>query len=173
VPWIVEVSEVSITRTKRPAVLLAAMLFVVGACSSAGTPAPAGSTPPAATSSAAGSASASGGGTTYTVNQSSGAVGSYLTGEDGKTLYVKKGDTTAATNCTGACLTAWPPFTLDSGETVTAGSGVSGTLASFQRPEGTTQVTYNGQPLYYFSKDTKAGDTNGQGVAGVWSVAAP
>jgi predicted lipoprotein with Yx(FWY)xxD motif len=35
------------------------------------------------------------------------------------------------------------------------------------------QVTYKGAPLYYFSNDTKAGDTNGQGTAGVWFVAAP
>lgn len=162
----------SITTARGPAGLLTVVAFLVGACSTVGTPAPAGSTPPAATASPAASAGASGG-VTYSVNVGMGAVGDYLTGEDGKTLYVKQGDSTAAPNCTGACLTAWPPFTVDSDETVAAGSGVNGTLATFQRPEGQTQVTYNGMPLYYYSKDAKAGDTNGQGVAGVWSVAAP
>jgi predicted lipoprotein with Yx(FWY)xxD motif len=161
---------VSITRSRRAAVLIAAVAFVVGACSSAATPSASSST---AAGTPAGSAGASGGGSSYTINMSSGAVGNYLTGEDGKTLYVKKGDSTAATNCVGACLTAWPPFSLDSGETAVAGSGVTGTIATFQRPDGATQVTYNGAPLYYYSKDTKAGDTNGQGVGGVWSVAAP
>lgn len=159
----------SIRYRTRPAALVAALAFALAACSTAATSPPAASTPPAAAS-----PGASGGtGTSYTVNVGTGAVGMYLTGEDGKTLYVKKDDSTAATNCTGACLTNWPAFALDSGETVVAGTGVTGTLASFQRPEGATQVTYNGKPLYYFSKDTKAGDTNGQGVGGVWSVATP
>ena len=159
----------SITKA-RPAVLLAAVAFIVAACASAGTPAPAGSTPPAATTSAAAGGSAG----ANTVNASTNAaVGSFLTGPDGKTLYVKQGDSTAATNCTGQCLTVWPAFTVDSGASASAGSGVPGTLATFQRPDGATQVTYNGAPLYYYSKDTKAGDTNGQGIGGVWSVAAP
>jgi len=162
---------VSESRFMRLGVLVAAMAFVVAACSSVGTPAASGSAGAGGSPAASGSAGA--GGTTYTINQSSGAVGNFLTGEDGKTLYVKKGDSTAATNCTGQCLTIWPAFSLDSGETAAAGSGVNGTVATFQRPDGATQVTYNGMPLYYYSKDTKAGDTNGQGVGGVWSVAAP
>ena len=35
---------------------------------------------------------------------------------------------------------------------------------------GKKQVTIDGVPLYYFSGDTKAGDTNGQGVGGIWFV---
>ena len=35
------------------------------------------------------------------------------------------------------------------------------------------QVAINGSPLYYFAKDAKAGDTNGQGVGGKWFVASP
>ena len=50
---------------------------------------------------------------------------------------------------------------------------MTGTFASFVRADGTTQVTHNGMPLYYFAGDTKAGDTNGQGVNGVWFVATP
>jgi hypothetical protein len=37
-------------------------------------------------------------------------------------------------------------------------------LGTITRSDGAKQVTYNGHPLYLFSKDTKAGDTNGQGV---------
>jgi len=51
-----------------------------------------------------------------------------------------------------------------------AGTGVSGTLGSIERPDGTYQVTYNDLPLYYFTGDKQSGDTNGQGVAGLWSV---
>ncbi len=102
-----------------------------------------------------------------------GAVGAYLTGEDGRTLYTFKPDSANTSTCTDACAANWPPFVVGAGDSVTAGSGVSGTLATFVRPDGTLQVAYNGAPLYYFANDTKAGDTNGQGVGGKWFVAAP
>jgi hypothetical protein len=35
------------------------------------------------------------------------------------------------------------------------------------------QVTIDGHPLYTFSGDTAAGDTNGEGIGGVWFVASP
>jgi len=41
------------------------------------------------------------------------------------------------------------------------------------RTDHTTQVTYNGHPLYTFTHDAKAGDVNGEGVAtfgGIWYV---
>ena len=56
--------------------------------------------------------------------------------------------------------------------TVNAGDGVTGTFGTVKRDDGTTQVTYAGAPIYYFAKDTKAGDVTGQGVGGVWFVAA-
>jgi predicted lipoprotein with Yx(FWY)xxD motif len=169
--------ETSATRIIRPAALMAIGALLVAACSSAATPSPAPTATAAATVEATATPGASPtettGGTTYTVNMSTSAtIGSYLTGEDGKTLYVKMGDSTSAPNCTGDCLTNWPPFTLDTGETVVAGAGVTGSLATFTRPEG-TQVSYNGAPLYYFKGDTASGDTKGQGAGGVWSVAAP
>jgi predicted lipoprotein with Yx(FWY)xxD motif len=101
-------------------------------------------------------------------------LGAYLTGEDGKSLYLLTADAANKTTCTGGCASAWPPFELDPGETVTPGTGVTGTLATMTRADdGKQQVTYNGIPLYYFGKDTKAGDIGGQGVKGVWFLAAP
>jgi hypothetical protein len=61
-----------------------------------------------------------------------------------------------------------------SGGSVTAGDGATGTLATITRADdGKNQVTYNGIPLYYFAKDAKAGDINGQGIKGVWFLVAP
>ena len=60
-----------------------------------------------------------------------------------------------------------------SSDTYKAGDGVPGTLSTFARPDGSMQVAYNGIPLYYFAKDTKAGDVTGQGVGGKWFVASP
>jgi predicted lipoprotein with Yx(FWY)xxD motif len=41
------------------------------------------------------------------------------------------------------------------------------------RPDGSKQITYNGIPLYYYVRDTKPGDTTGQGVGNLWKVVAP
>ena len=41
-------------------------------------------------------------------------------------------------------------------------------LTVVKRPDGTQQVAANGQPLYRYAGDAKTGDTNGQGVGGVW-----
>jgi predicted lipoprotein with Yx(FWY)xxD motif len=55
-----------------------------------------------------------------------------------------------------------------------AGEGVDATLlGTITRDDGSTQVTYNGWPLYYFHEDVAAGDTNGQGVEGVWFLVSP
>jgi predicted lipoprotein with Yx(FWY)xxD motif len=166
--------ETTTARIIRPAALMAIGALLVAACSSAATssPAPTATATVEATATAGASPTEAASGTSYTVNIAMGSVGDYLTGEDGKALYVKQGDSTASPNCTGSCLDNWPAFTLDTGETVVAGTGVTGTLSTFTRPEG-TQVSYNGAPLYYFKGDTAAGQTNGQGVGGVWSVAAP
>jgi len=48
----------------------------------------------------------------------------------------------------------------------TAGAGVTGQLGTLTRADGTTQVTYNGMPLYYWFKDAQPGDTTGQNVGG-------
>jgi predicted lipoprotein with Yx(FWY)xxD motif len=128
---------------------------------------------PAATQAATGSEAPSGSAAAYSVDVSSGAMGSYLVGEDGKTLYLLTKDSAGTSTCTATCATNWPPFTLDAGETVAAGSGVTGTIATIARPDGTTQVAINGVPLYYFKGDSAAGDTNGQGVQGVWFLVTP
>jgi len=100
-------------------------------------------------------------------------IGKFLAGEDGKTLYVFKNDAANTSKCTAGCAQAWPPFTLDDGEQVKAGPGVSGTLTTFARSDGKMQVAYNGAPLYYFASDAKAGDTMGQGINNVWFAAKP
>jgi D-xylose transport system substrate-binding protein len=88
------------------------------------------------------------------------------------TLYVFKNDKPGQSNCTtGTCAQNWPPLTVAQGEQPQAGPGVTGKLGVIQRPDGTSQVTYNDMPLYTFKGDAKAGDTNGQGVANLWSAA--
>ncbi len=90
------------------------------------------------------------------------------------TLYIYAKDTNGTSTCTGQCAVNWPPLTVTKGGQVTlTGGGDSSKLETITRADGTTQVTYNNQPLYYFIKDKAPGDTTGQGVAGVWNVAKP
>ena len=100
-------------------------------------------------------------------------AGTFLVGEDGRTLYIFTKDSPGKSVCGGDCATSWPPFTLGAGESAKAGSGATGAIATITRSDGGTQVTYDGAPLYYFAADTKAGDVTGQGMGGVWFVATP
>jgi predicted lipoprotein with Yx(FWY)xxD motif/uncharacterized cupredoxin-like copper-binding protein len=98
-------------------------------------------------------------------------LGIFLTTTDGMTLYVFKNDKPGAgkSSCDASCAENWPPFTAE--EPLTLPAGVPGELSTVTRDDGTTQVAYDGMPLYTFVKDTQPGETNGQGVGGNWFVA--
>lgn len=90
----------------------------------------------------------------------------------GMTLYVFDQDTGGRSSCNDACADQWPPFLTD-GEPQAEGGADPGLLGTSERDDGTTQVTYDGRPLYHFAQDSQPGDTNGQGVGNVWWVVAP
>jgi len=99
-------------------------------------------------------------------------LGQFLVDTEGRTLYLFTVDQPGTSNCSGGCAEAWPPFLL--GEAgLTPVNGMSGTLGTTLRADDTEQITYNGMPLYYFSNDAEAGDTNGQFVAEKWFVVNP
>ena len=146
---------------------LAALALTVSACASSGSSsAAAGSTPAAGASSPASSApAASSGGTSLDVHTMSGQQ--VVTNAAGFTLYWFAPDTATTSKCTGSCATFWPPVKGPA----TAMSGVTGTLGTITRSDGTTQVTYDGHPLYTFVKDTVPGQATGNGLnlsGGVW-----
>lgn len=100
------------------------------------------------------------------------ALGQFLADDQGRTLYLFTKDTMNTSNCYDQCAVNWPAL-LTKGDPV-AGEGVDGKLlGTTQRKDGSTQVTYNGLPLYYYIKDQKPGDTTGQEVGGVWYVISP
>jgi predicted lipoprotein with Yx(FWY)xxD motif len=90
------------------------------------------------------------------------SLGKVLLGANGRTLYLFEKDTGGKSSCTGSCAADWPPFTTTGKPS--AGAGVNATLSVTKRPDGKSQVVYAGHPLYYYSADPKAGDTNGQGL---------
>jgi predicted lipoprotein with Yx(FWY)xxD motif len=111
------------------------------------------------------------GGSATIIAREAGELGTILTTSDGFTLYTFDNDTpgSGASACDAACAANWPPFPVAD----PTASGADGELGSITRDDGSPQSTYNGMPLYMFSGDASPGDTNGDGVAGVWHVAKP
>ncbi|MDV9187057.1 hypothetical protein R6L23_02295 [Streptomyces sp. SR27] len=164
------------------AVGMAAVAVCVSGCSSSSTtssstPNPSASTPTttAGSASAAASSSASAStGSAATVKTASSPLGQILVDGSGRTLYLFKADTGTTSTCNGACAQAWPPLTTTG---TPHSSGLSSSLvATTARSDNSTQVTFNGHPLYYFAEDKKPGETNGQDVSAFgnsWYVVSP
>jgi len=119
-----------------------------------------------------GTASSEGGSSASVFVRQDPALGTILTDPNGMTLYLFTNDIEAnASTCEGDCLANWPAYSAD--EPLTLPMGVDGELTSFDRSDGSTQVAYNGMPLYYFAGDSGPGDVNGQGKGDVWFVVHP
>jgi predicted lipoprotein with Yx(FWY)xxD motif len=100
-------------------------------------------------------------------------LGSFLTGNNGMTLYRFDNDDENQSNCSGGCAANWPPLLVEEGDIPVPGTGVAGELGVIERDDGTLQVTYNGMPLYFWVNDSSPGDTSGHGVNDVWFVVEP
>jgi predicted lipoprotein with Yx(FWY)xxD motif len=98
-------------------------------------------------------------------------LGKVFTDGAGKTLYFFSPDVKGASTCTGGCLTNWPVFYKD---LTNLDPTISATdFGTITREDGAKQTTFKGWPMYYFSGDIKAGDTNGENVGTKWFVAKP
>lgn len=89
-----------------------------------------------------------------------------LTASNGMTLYIFDRDSAGTSNCNGDCADSWPPFYATSGA-----AAPSAEFTKVRRKDGKLQWAKNGAPLYFWIGDSKPGDTNGDGVGGVWHVA--
>ena len=120
-------------------------------------------------------AAPSGSGTGAAVDVGTSPLGQLLVDGSGRTLYLFEADKGTSSVCDGPCAQAWPPL-LTKGAPI-AGTGANAAdLGTTTRKDGTTEVTYNGHPLYYYVGDTKAGDTTGQGLnqfGAKWYVLTP
>ncbi len=88
-----------------------------------------------------------------------------LTDAKGMTLYTFDKDADGMSNCYGKCAVNWPPLVA------AAGATAEGDFTLTERKDGAMQWAYKGEPLYLWIKDTKPGDTTGDGVNGVWHTA--
>jgi len=142
---------------------LAAIALTMSACASSGSSSSAVANTPAAGGNTSSAAAASG----NTVAEKTIGSQQVLVDSQGMTLYWFAIDTSGKSNCSGSCATYWPPVKGP----LTAGSGVTGTLATITRSDGTKQATYLGHPLYTYVGDTSPGQNKGNGKnlsGGLW-----
>jgi predicted lipoprotein with Yx(FWY)xxD motif len=155
------------SRTAGLLALLSAAGLALAACGPGGGYGSAGTTssPTAGNSSIAASGVA--------LKTASTSLGTVVVDSAGRTVYAFDKDTknSGTSACTGGCLGLWPAVTT-TGTSPTA-VGVSATVGTIARPDGTRQITLDGRPLYTYSGDSGAGAMAGQGVKGIWWALTP
>jgi predicted lipoprotein with Yx(FWY)xxD motif len=159
-----------VSNRRRRALLVvpavAAGLAALAACSSSSSSsssAPSSASPSSASAGGSSSASAAAQATAEGLKTANIGGVTVLTNAKGFTLYSFAPDTATKSACNGACATAWPPQT--------APATVTSPYATIKRSDGSTQLTFNGHPLYTFVGDTAPGKANGNGVTafgGLW-----
>jgi predicted lipoprotein with Yx(FWY)xxD motif len=114
-------------------------------------------------------------GNTATVAVGHSDFGRILVSGRGRSVYLFHKDKGGTSRCYGACAAYWPPLIV-SGKP-RAGTGAKASLLGrTKRTDGRWQVTYNRHPLYTYVGDTKAGQTNGEGLddfGAEWDLVSP
>ncbi|PXX40727.1 secreted repeat protein with Y-X4-D motif [Burkholderia pyrrocinia] len=82
-------------------------------------------------------------------------------------LFDKDKPNAGTSACTGQCETFWPPYKASATDVPV------GPYTIVKRDDGSPQWAYKGKPLYFFSKDMKQGDRNGENFKDMWHVVAP
>lgn len=95
-----------------------------------------------------------GGGTGVTIKTSDSQFGQVLFDGDDQAIYYFDKESGSKSECYGECAVAWPPV-LTEGDPQAGAGAQAGLLGTTQRNDGTTQVTYDGHPLYYYIDDPK------------------
>ena len=101
--------------------------------------------------------------------------GNILVDAHGRTLYLFEADKTTASTCYSSCASLWPPLVV-SGAAKAGPQVIASQLGTTRRTDGTTEVTYNGHPLYYYVGDHNPGSISGQRLnqfGALWYVLSP
>jgi predicted lipoprotein with Yx(FWY)xxD motif len=118
------------------------------------------STGAAATTNGSAASPTASGGTATTAAAENPDLGQILVDSQGRTVYLFEKDEAGKSNCNGACAQEWPPLTTTGSPK--AGDGIEAAkLDTVKRDDGSTQVVFDGHPLYLYAGDTKPGDANG------------
>jgi predicted lipoprotein with Yx(FWY)xxD motif len=112
---------------------------------------------------------------TPTLTVRSSEYGRVIFDSRGRALYGFTADSRNRSNCSGACLEAWPPYIVKA--PLRSGSATKRSLlGTIRRADGRRQATYNGWPLYYYVGDRRPGEIRCQNVdhfGGIWRVVRP
>jgi len=93
-------------------------------------------------------------------------VGAVLVDSKGFALYSPDQEKSGTVRCIGSCTAIWVPLTLSKGVSApTASSSLMSKLGTVVRPDGKSQVTFDGKPLYRFSPDGSPGKVTGNGAS--------
>lgn len=94
----------------------------------------------------------------------SSSIGIVFADANDRTIYTFDKDVAGVSTCYNQCAIAWPPVL------VPAKTPVAAPLSLSSRQDGSSQLSYNGKPLYFYKSDSEIGDTNGDNVGGIWHV---
>jgi predicted lipoprotein with Yx(FWY)xxD motif len=102
-------------------------------------------------------------------------VGTVLTDAEGYTLYRFDEDTAQppTATCVEACAEKWPPVVVDPQGTLELDGVERDAIGLVARPDGATQLTVGGWPVYRYAQDPEPGVADGEGVGGTWHAVAP
>lgn len=95
--------------------------------------------------------------------------GEVLADGEGNVLYFFTPDAEGESRCEGDCIANWPIFYAEQLQTANALNADN--FGTITRPDGSSQTTYKGWPLYYYAGDGQPGTVNGDGLNDVWYVA--
>jgi predicted lipoprotein with Yx(FWY)xxD motif len=152
----------------------AAAVALLAACGSSGAATGGGSGGSGASSSSSSSAVTTASTSASGIKTAKAAGGTILETAQGFAVYWFAIDTPTKSNCSGQCVSFWPPLTGKA--TMAAGTSLPGKFGTIKRSDGTTQPTYDGHPLYLFKEDTAPGQVHGNKIntsGGLWWVVTP
>lgn len=164
-------NQIRITAAALSIVVLA--IFVAG-CGRSSTTSSTSSSQPTGTS-ATNAAGPTGTNVMAVSTASTPKLGTIIVTSSGMALYDFQKDTSTKSACYGSCAKVWPPL-ITSGAPKAAGGADPTKLGTIKRTDGTSQVTYNGLPLYTYAADMNPGEANGNEIrsfGGAWHALKP
>lgn len=108
------------------------------------------------------------------ITTGSSEFGTMLFNEKKQAIYIWEVEKSEKPLCYDSCAKAWPPVLTD-GKPQAAGDVKGNLLGTTERNDGSTQVTYNGHPLYYYAHE-KPGEVKCHNISthgGLWWVIQP